>query len=343
MKSYQLHSTNNRQAVFAELSPRVWLENDLLRVWVVTEPSLVLRVFRSPLAVVSSLMDVVGLIKSTYGIELPHVAYACGVLPLLVQDDAHPSARKGFATFLAARLFELESELPRLSHSSLAPLSRKGNVDIVSEVVDPFIQAMFSVFLQCSLPEEFLSMHVGDILSFNTNLARLKSLDARIAKTLAFLRDTTASEDEVAWKFTCLVFGLDSVAMMLTESIVTTLRDERSRSAGARLPEFPVETGVPVTFRRAKNDFEIDGWEFKAGDLIRLQLQSFGYSELADDRKFIFGAGMHSCVGKQLSLRIWDHFKREFDGLDLKARIAAYEQIPSHFIILHKLVQVEVL
>jgi cytochrome P450 len=130
--------------------------------------------------------------------------------------------------------------------------------------------------------------------------------------------------------------------MMLTESIATALRDGAMTASGVKLPEFPVETGVPVTFRRAKADFDMDGHAIAAGDLIRLQLQSFGYSAALEDHKFIFGAGMHSCVGKQLSLRIWDHFKREFDALGLKARIARYELFPSHFIILHKLVELEV-
>lgn len=342
MKSYQLHSADNRQAVFAQLSPPIWLESDLLRAWIVTDPAVILRVLRSPLAVVSSLTEVLKAIRENYGTDLPNVAYACGVLPLLVADAAHPAARKGFATFLAARLAELDAELPELSKACLAPLGGKGRVDIVSEVVDPFIHRVFSVFLQCNLPPEFLSMHVGDILSFNTNLARLRNLEGRIEKTLAFLRETTANEADIAWKFTCLVFGLDSLAMMLTEGIVAALRGEGSNPEGVRLPQFPIETGVPVTFRRAKADFDMDGCAFRAGDLIRLQLQAFGYSELAEHRSFIFGAGMHSCVGKQLSLRIWDSFKREFDRLDLKARIADYQLMPSHFIILHKLVEVEV-
>lgn len=342
MKSYQLHSVDNRRALFAQLSPPNWLENDLLRAWVVTDPAAILRVFRSPLAVVSSLTEVLKAIRENYGTELPNVAYACGVLPLLVADEAHPAARKGFATFLAARLAELEGELSELSKACLSPLSCPGRVDIVSEVVDPFIHRVFSVFLQCDLPPEFLAMHVGDILSFNTNLARLRSLEARIAGTLEFLRATTPNEADIAWKFTCLVFGLDSLAMMLTESIVTAVRDASDDRAGVRLPQFPIETGVPVTFRRAKSDFDMDGCAFKAGDLIRLQLQAFGYSEQAEHRNFIFGAGMHSCVGKQLSLRIWDSFKREFDRLDLKARIADYQLMPSHFIILHKLVEVDV-
>ena len=159
VKSYQLHSADDRHAVFAQLSSRIWLENDLLRAWVVTDPEVILRIFRSPLAVVSSLTDVLKAIRENYGTELPNVAYACGVLPLLVADEAHPAARKGFATFLAARLSELDAELADLPKTCLAPLGRKGRVDLVSEVVDPFIHRVFSVFLQCDLPPEFLSMH----------------------------------------------------------------------------------------------------------------------------------------------------------------------------------------
>ncbi|MGE4251604.1 MAG: hypothetical protein AB7F09_19620 [Parvibaculaceae bacterium] len=346
MKSYQLHSAENRRAIFADLPAPIWLEKELLRVWVVADPSLLLQVLRNPLAVVSTLPELVRIIERTNGVSLPNVAYACSVLPVLVDESAHPAVRKGFATFLAARLGELEPHLPALSKSCLAPLApltRPGYVDIVSGVVDPFIEQVFSILLQCRLPPEVLSLGLGNILSFNTNLTRLKSLDARIGKILSFLRGASASEEEVGWKFTCLVFGVDTLAMMLTEGIVSAFRDGEDAAAGARLPQFPVETGVPVTFRRARSSFDLSGCSIQAGDLLRLQLQAFGYSMNADDRRFIFGAGLHSCIGKQMSLRVWEHFRREFDQLDLKARIVRYELSPSHFIILHKSVQLEVL
>lgn len=339
MKFYHLHTAENRPAVFANLSPSVWLENDLLRTWIIADPELALQILRSPLAVVASRAEILGSLSERYGMELPHVAYACRVLPVLAGDDAHPQVRKGFATFLAGRLGALEPRLPELARSALAPLGRKGHLDAFSDIVEPFIAKVFFVLLQRDVPPEILSLRIADIVFFNMTLSRMRALESRVAKALALLREGSDSEDEVAWKFTCLVFGLDSLAAMLLESLTTALRGTR----GTSLPDYPVETGVPVTLRRAASDFEMAGHQFRKGDLIRLQLQSFGYSDRAEHRKFIFGAGMHSCVGKLISLRVWEHFRRAVDGLDVKARVIGQELVPSHFAILYKSVQVEVL
>jgi cytochrome P450 len=343
MKSYRIHSAEDRHAVFAEGMPGIWREDDLLRMWVVTDAGLVVRILRSPFTAISDLNEVLAAVKAKHGIELPSVDYACGVLPVLVHDNVHPEIRRKFATFLAGRLSELDSKLPDIMRSSLAPLTRKGSVDIIAQVVNPLIQKVFSIFLQSDMPSEFLTIHVTEILSFKATVSHLKTLDARIGKTLAYLRATTSDEEEVGWKFICLVFGVDSVAMMLAESLVMALRQiDPAHPAPARLPEFPVETGVPVSHRRAKVDFEIDGHRFAAGDLIRLQMQALGYSALAENRKFIFGGGAHSCLGKQVSLRIWEALRREFDILNVMGRVIDYKLTPSHYIIFHDKVLVEV-
>ncbi len=343
MKSYQLHTAKNRRQVFAQLSPAVWREEGILRTWVVADPGLVARIMRHPSTVISDLAEAVKTVKAKYAIELPNIDFACGVLPVLVSDEVHPDVRRGLATFLAARLAEIDAELPGLVESSLAPLGRRGRVDIVASVVRPLIRRLFSIFLQCELPEELLSLHVIEILSFKAMVGHLKNLDARIGKALSVLRATSADESDIGWKFICLVFGLDSVTMMLTEGIVTALAQfEAGETDAIRLPPFPIETGVPVSHRRARSDFEIDGYKFAAGDWIRLQMQSLGYSPAQDDRKFIFGTGAHSCLGKQVSLRIWEAFRHEFDRLHLRARLVDYRILPSHYIIYHDLVELEV-
>jgi cytochrome P450 len=343
MKSYQLHSAENRGAVFRRLSSRIWLENELLRMWVVADPALILQILRSPLTAISDLNDVLSAVKAKHGVHFPNVDFACGVLPVLVRDDVHPAIRKHFATFLAGRLAELDARLPFLVKSYLSPLSQKGRLDIVAEVINPLMQKIFSILLKSEMPAEFLTIHVTEILFFKAMVSHLRALDERIGRTLSYLRATTADEDEVGWKFICLVFGLDSAALMLTESLVTALRESGDgQQMAAKLPDFPMETGVPVSHRRAKIDFSIEGHAFAKGDLIRLQMQSLSYSELAENRKFIFGAGAHSCLGKQISLRIWEAFRREFDGLDVSGRVVDYKMFPSHYIIFHKSVQVEV-
>ena len=337
MKSYQLHSARNRHDVFARLPSRVWLENELLRMWVLADPALIVQILRSPQTAISDLNEVLALVKAKYPVELPNVDYACGVLPVLVRDDVHPEMRRRFATFLAGRLAELDAQLPGFVASCIAPLGRMGTLDIVTEVINPLMRKIFSVFLRSEMPSAFLTIHVTEILSFKATVSHLQNLDTRIGSVLSYLRATTADEDEVGWKFICLVFGLDSVAMMLTEGVLTALQQ-----GATTLPEFPLETGVPVSHRRAKSDISLGGHAFAKGDLIRLQMQSLSYLELAENRKYIFGAGAHSCLGKQVSLKIWEVFKREFDKLNVRGRIVDYQTTPSHYIIFHKSVEIEV-
>lgn len=343
MKSYQLHSAQDRQAVFAGLAPRVWREDDLLRMWIVADPRIIQEILHRPEAALMDLGEILGVVKAKFGVELANVEYACKVLPVLVQEEVHSSTRRQFAAFLSGCLAELDSQLPGIMKSSLTPLCGKGRVDLIGEVVNPLIQKVFSIFLKSEMPAEFLTLHVTEILSFKAMVTHLEKLDERIATVLSYLRATTANEEEVGWKFTCLVFGLHTVTMMLAESVVAALQTcEATGQPAAGLPDFPVETGVPVSHRRAKADFQVEGHNFGAGDFIRLQMQALGYSPSDEDRRFIFGGGIHSCLGKNVSLRIWDAFRREFDAIKVTARVTDYRLAPSHYIIFHEAIEIEV-
>ena len=97
------------------------------------------------------------------------------------------------------------------------------------------------------------------------------------------------------------------------------------------MPDFPVDTGVPVTFRRVKDDCSFGPYRFLAGDILRVQLQPLGYSDQPELKTAIFGAGVHSCVGRQLSLKLWEHLARAFNGLGLRAGLLAYDVAASHY------------
>jgi hypothetical protein len=137
--------------------------------------------------------------------------------------------------------------------------------------------------------------------------------------------------------------GFETLMTMLSEGLCSAFREEPGASGGdATLPAYPIETGVPISYRRAVANFEMSGHEFKEGDLFRLQLQTLGYVPRDEDREWIFGAGTHSCVGKQASLRIWAELKRAFDAIRARGRISSYELAPSHFLVRNKRVQIEV-
>ena len=70
-------------------------------------------------------------------------------------------------------------------------------------------------------------------------------------------------------------------------------------------PKTPPTTGVPFIERIVAEPFEYEGVALRKGERIRILLQSFQYSGEPADHIRIFGAGIHACLGRQLSLEIW--------------------------------------
>lgn len=343
MKTSQLHIAPDRQDHFAGLSPKVWLESSFLRTWVIAEPALITKLLRSRNAVILSVDEMINSIERAYGVEFPNVRFAARHLPLFLEGDIHAERRGSFSRYLAGRLAELEKHLPELVERHLQPLRKKGPVELVSRITGPLVRDINSIFVQRPLTEEIGSLDLLDLFALNKSLRRFKDLDLRVGKALEFVAAGDECEALLGCRFSALTMGFETLMSMLTEGLHVAFRDQPADTGGhVVLPVFPIETGVPISYRRAESDFEMAGYAFKAGDLLRLQLQTLGYSAHTEDNKWIFGAGTHSCVGKQASLRIWKDLKHAFDSMNVRGRISSSELAPSHYLVRHKFVHVEV-
>jgi cytochrome P450 len=343
VKTSELHIAPDRQAYFASLEPKVWLESSFLRTWVVAEPSLIVRLLRSRHASVLNVDDMIGAIERAYGVEFPNVRYAARHLPLFLEGEKHAEQRRNSSRYLAGRMADLEINLPLLVERHLRPLRSKGRIDLVSEVTTPLVRDITSIFVDCPVTEEITQLNLLDVFALNKSLTRFKDLDLRVGKAKEFLAALNADEELLGSRFSALSMGFETILVMLTEGLHLAFRSHPVDGDGPIvLPAFPIETGVPISYRRALSDFEMAGHAFKAGDLLRLQLQVLGYSDREQDKQGIFGAGVHSCVGKQVSLRIWAGLKQAFDRLQVRGRASSYDLVPSHYMVRYNSVHVEV-
>jgi cytochrome P450 len=343
MKASQLHIASDRRERFASLAPKVWLDSSLLRTWVIAEPALIVALLRDPRAAILSIDDMVSMVERTYGVEFPHVKFAARHLPLFLEGDIHTERRRSFSRYLAGKLAELESRLPDLLEGHLQPLRGKGEIELVAEVTGPLVRDINAIFVGHPLSNMIESLNLLDLFALNKSVTRFKDLDRRVKQALEFLNSGNKEEELLGERFTALAMGFETLMTMLTEGLYSAFREEPGASGGdAALPAYPVETGVPVSYRRAETDFEMSGHQFKQGDLLRLQLQTLGYVPREADRKWIFGAGAHSCVGKQASLRIWAELKKMFDAMHIRGRIISYELRPSHYLLRHNSIHIEV-
>jgi cytochrome P450 len=343
VKTAQLHLAPDRRDRFAALEPKVWLESSLIRTWVIAEPSLIIELLRDPRAVILSIDDMLGVVERNYAVAFPHVRFATRHLPLFLEDDPHAERRRSFSRYLAARLAALEASLPELVGRHLRPLRNKGSIELVSEVIGPMVREVTAILVDRPLAGEIESLDLLDLFALNKSLARFKDLERRVGQAIESLGAAEEDNEARGNRFTALVMGLETLKAMLIEGVRSAFAQEAAANGGpAVLAAHPIETGVPISYRRADADFTVAGHDFARGDLLRLQLQTLGYVPRQADRKWIFGAGIHSCVGKKASLRIWDEFKHVFDAMLTRGRISSYELAPSHYLVRHTAVHVEV-
>ena len=343
MKTSEFHIAPDRHGHFAGLEPKVWLESSFLRTWVIAEPSLIVEILRSRNASVLNVDDMIGAIERAYGVEFPNVRFAARHLPLFLEGENHAEQRRNSSKYLAGRMRDMESHLPLLVERHLKPLRSKGRIDLVSEVTEPLVRDITSIFVERQVTEEIAALNLLDVFALNKSLARFKDLDLRVGRAKEFLAVENEDEELLGSRFSALSMGYETILVMLTEGLQLAFRRHPADAGDPIvLPAFPIETGVPVSYRRAVTDFEMAGHAFKEGDLLRLQLQVLGYSDREEDRPGIFGAGMHSCVGKQVSLRIWTHLKQAFDALQLRGRVRSYDLVPSHYMVRYNSIHVEV-
>jgi hypothetical protein len=344
VKTSELHIAAGRPAHFAGLHPKVWLESSFLRTWVITEPQLIIKVLRNPNARVLNVDDMIGAVEKAYGLEFPNMRYSARYLPLFLEGERHAEQRRNSSRYLAGRMRDIEKRLPLIMERRLVPLRNKGRIDLVSEVTEPLVRDITSIFVEREVTKEIAELNLLDAFALNKSLTRFKDLDLRLGKARSFLLSDGDDEELLGARFSALSMGFETILVMVTEGLHRAFYNHVAGDDDPIvLPAFPIETGVPVSYRRAVTDFTLAGHAFKTGDLLRLQLQVLGYSHRTDEQQGIFGAGVHSCVGKQVSLRIWSRLKEAFDPLRIRGRVHSYDLVPSHYMVRYNSIDIEVL
>ena len=61
-------------------------------------------------------------------------------------------------------------------------------------------------------------------------------------------------------------------------------------------------------------------------------LQSFQYSDEPSDKARLFGIGVHSCLGKQMSLDVWEKTTAALARIEGVAQIVDYAMRTSDFV-----------
>jgi hypothetical protein len=338
-KSHHLHSHPERRKIFASTDAGMWHEDGIVSSWIVADPALVLEVLKRPKSAMPDWFSFMEKSEKALGHKLENLRQASRYIPLLLNDKDHGALRKALAIYLAERLKVLEPRLAEHMATLISPLGRPGILDLADNVARPIVRMVGEVLIDGPLPPGFDEMSLFEVFPSIRSPAKSRRVDGEFGVVFEHLKTASRTEMVLACKICCLIFGVDTLVMLIVENILACWKE----GGDGNLPAFPLETGVPITNRMPDHVWTIGGHDVAPGEILRLQLQPLGYSEKPQHNAAIFGAGIHVCVGKQVSLRVWHHLREAFNSIAPRARILDYVLKPSAAICLYKTVKIEVL
>lgn len=328
-------TAQERRSQYANLRDKVWLENEFLRAWLVADPEVMSDILRAPDMALPGIEGMVSHIEQRSGKSLSSLRRAANLIPIMHSGETHAALRRALAVYLMEKAKAAATVLPPMISTFLQIFKIKGSVDVHHDVVEPMIEQFISFLVGKPVPPEILGLRLDLILIHSKSPSLVIELDRCFSIAIRFLEQDCKDELDLVCKVCCITFGAETLIMMLVESILYAV--EIAGDGPANLPDFPHETGVPLSWRLATKDTSLGGCPVRAGDMVKLRLQAAAYADKPEIKNLIFGAGPHSCIGKNVSLVLWEHFSFAFNTLQLHAKNGAYDAIVEpHMIRYHK-------
>lgn len=330
-RSPERHASYRRGANRPEFDP-------VIKAWIVTEPSCCERLLASSDTRPATYSDDYSMLEKHLGVDFSNVLLAFLHIPMCLHDDEHRKARRRVAEHLADRRSDLSERMTESLKVHLAPLQQGGEIEIVSQVLEPLILHVTepltdvppAVAAECRAVSTIFDKSIGPRKRQRID-AELGQMRAAIVRKLGL----SSSESAIGLRLALSILGRDTLLGTLGESLYSVLdRNQGRRLNEIEYPQIPPETGVPYIERIAVKSFREQETQINAGDRLRLYLQAFAYSQSPVHHPKIFGVGGHLCLGKALSLDLWNGITSSLSEISLYADIVSHDLRKDNYVFL---------
>lgn len=322
----------------------ITFENKLFPIWQISDPAQILKILKSDLVACPDIASLIAKIEVQWNISLPSLRFATSCLPIFLEAGSHAVCRRSIGAYLSDRNAMLRPVLEEKLPALLSPLEQRGTVDLANSVVKPIVDLVLKTVLEIPLPDFIWDINFSSILNLdNYSVSRLRKLDSEFEAVISAIKTPTQSDAEMVNKFAFLFFARQSLFGTLIEGIVRSLAESNSdRPIRLELPDFPPGTSTPVTYRTALKELKLNKFLIPPGATLRLQLDRFLSSQNPQFCHFIFGAGRHSCLGKNLTMTVWSCLREQVNRIKVTACISSYK-VGTNFVVKHDEVIVRII
>lgn len=314
-----------------------------LRCWVVMEPTISLALLRDRRLAAYSTAAPLAAFAERFDRPMPAMILAARHIPAMLEGAAHAQARSRLARALAETRAALAAAIPSAIADHVRPLRTADEVDLVADILAPLASTVFGAIPGLRTTTAHERFDGGRIFDRFSSIDALLRAERAMSETLSRISSDLGedwSEEEAGTRLALNVLGRDTIVGTFAAGLVQLIPGTRPiRLDSIDFPETPPDTGVPFVERSAGEDFDLDGVSIRTGDRFRLYLRGIAF-DTDHDKRLIFGAGHHACLGRPLSLDLWAALGRELATVPRSAQIAGLEFGDDNFFRIPKRVRV---
>lgn len=330
-----LHRDPMRHQYFSREESRDPFFDPIAKAWIITNPTHCRDLIASGNLRPASYEEDYKTLEERLGIDFSSMTFAFNHIPLCLHGDRHMRSRRRVGEFLATRKALLDTRIPEAVATHFDAIRRVGRVEIMRDMVYPLVPDILSTVID---------IDVSAVNCSNASVIFDKSISInkrrRIAAEIATLRELIASrlggdasEEDVGMRLALVILGNDALTGTLGESLYRLFRTNPGRRlADIDYPELPPETGVPFIERLVVTPFKLASYDFAIGDRVRIFLQAFAYAGEPRSRVNFFGAGAHACLGRPISIAIWNAITAFLSNIPLRTDVLSYSARNSDYV-----------
>lgn len=255
-------------------------------------------------------------------------AFVFESIPLSMKRAEHAAYRRRAAEFLARRRGALESWTATRLPEFFDRLEQPGRVELIGEVLKPMVRSLISQVADVPLPDSLELESASLVFDKSLAMSRRQGLEAHLEQLISHVRShlgPDADADELGLRVGLIVVGKDATLGSFGESLHELLsREPVTKWSDVAFPQSPHRTAVPFVERIADGPVTLAGVEYPAGTRFRVLLIAYTL-EPAETHHRLFGAGAHACLGRPLSVDVWQAVAARLKALTTRVRVVDYQ------------------
>lgn len=338
MNYLNLHLRSDRASYFREHGSDPIVYDRSTKRWIVTSAKEVVDLLKDPRLLCPSIAAGLARLEQRFGVALPNLIYAAGYIPLLNEGAPHLELRRHLSRYLAGRREQMAAAATGLVGRYFSLLERQGEVELVDEVLRPLVTELFSALFRTNGTLPFTPLVTTQIFDHWSSLSKLLAAEAAIGEQRRAFADLLGQEipqDQAGPYLALVILGRDSLLSTLGDSLATVVSgnpDRRLDEIG--YPAQPAATGVAIAERTVSESFDYAGTAFREGDWVRLYFHALMDGHGDAGHNLMFGVGAHACLGRHLSLDLWQVIIRKLASIGRRAEIVEFAYHDNHVFVM---------